>query len=155
MTGAMTETTAKFTDLATRAAEGAGFPTDSAVLFGRAAARHLADDGNPQAVVRALGDSGDSPVLRLPLVLEDLRRASGAMSGAIELTLHPDDTELALAYARLVPHGAATLENAPGMPTRLRVEPGEGEAPALPDRIEVPKPVIERLTALAVREGVS
>ena len=147
----MTETAAHIRELATLAARGVGFATRDAEVFGKAVLWHLADGGDPDAVIRALSDPEDSPIVRLPLVLADLQRAFGAVSGPIELTLNADDTELALSYARLVPHAHAAVVGEPSSPPRLRLEPSTATEPPLPDRAKLPNRLGEHFSALAER----
>ncbi len=147
----MTETAAHIRELAALAARGAGFEPHDAELFGKAVLWHLADGGDPNAVIRALADPEDSPIVRLPLVLADLQRASSAVSGPVELTLNPDDTDLALSYARLGPHAGAEVVRLPSSPPRLRLEPSSAAEPPLPDSAELPERLDDHFSALAER----
>ncbi|MCC1491951.1 hypothetical protein [Cognatishimia sp. F0-27] len=89
--------------LSERAARGAGFPPAQAALFGRAVVMHMAHGGPEDALLEALATPKDSPILRLPLVLDDLMRILSQMPEGGALTLLGRDTRLALAYARLAP----------------------------------------------------
>lgn len=96
--------------LASRAAQSSGFSEAQAETFGRAAEWHLAEGRDCGALLRALGNTDDSPIVRLPLMLGDLMAACAALNGTAELTLNRKDTELAPSYARLLPVHLAECE---------------------------------------------
>ncbi|SNR63225.1 hypothetical protein SAMN06265370_11379 [Puniceibacterium sediminis] len=96
--------------LATRAAQSSGFSAEQAEVFGRAAQWHVAEERDCDALLMALADTRDSPILRLPLMLTDLMAACAALSGTAELTLNPKDSHLAPSYARLLPVHLAECE---------------------------------------------
>lgn len=144
---------ADFSALAERAARAAGFNPDQAQLFAQAAALHLSHDGASEALLQALGTPKDSPARRLPLLLQDILRAARAMPGTLELTLHPDDTALAMAYVRLLPIATSDIAVVadPQTPPRLRLCPDLNTAvsPDRPASVMVPQSVLDRLTELA------
>lgn len=139
--------------MAQKAARGAGFPPHQADRFGRAAAVHLAAGRGPEDLSRALANSEDSPILRLPLLMDDMLRAIDRLGEDVELTLHPGDEPLAPAYAGLLPIrvkecGVLELEDSQN---RLRVvaDPNMPGKPAFPPRIHAPDAFIAELAALA------
>ncbi len=99
----MKNATADLQSLAERAAQSVGFTQAQAETFGRATVRHVAEERDCAAVLEALRDPADSPILRLPLILDDLMLACAALGGTAELTLQPDDADLAQSYAELLP----------------------------------------------------
>lgn len=101
--GQSMSSTQSIVDLAVRAASGAGFSATQADQFGHATAFFLAQGGAYQELRDALRDTGDSPVLRLPLLLDYIQRAISLAGPDVELTLHPGDETLAPAYACLLP----------------------------------------------------
>ncbi|WP_136440054.1 DUF3726 domain-containing protein [Pacificoceanicola onchidii] len=144
--------------LAQKAARGAGFPPHQADRFGRAAAVHLASGHGTEALRRALTDAKDSPILRLPLLMDDMLRAMDQLGGDVELTLHPGDEPLAPAYARLLPirvKECSVLEPEDRQ-NRLRVvlDPMMPGKPSFPPRIHAPDAFIEELSALAEKTFV-
>lgn len=144
--------------LAQKAARGAGFPPGQAETFGRAAARHLASGGEADALTRALADPADSPILRLPLLLDDILRALEATGPTITLTLQPGDEALAESYARLLPlrytRCTVTRED-DGLPRlTLTADPGAAERPLLPPRIPAPADLVDALGLLAAQTYV-
>lgn len=154
----MTHSANEVMKLAERAARGAGFPPAQAESFGQAAVVHLGAGRDADALLKALADAQDSPVLRLALLPEDILRAVRLMGARIALTLHPGDETLAMAYARLVPHRLVSLRiDHPddGQP-RLHVEVDLSTAatPSLPPRIDVEQDVMARLAVLARRTYV-
>ncbi|MFZ7090335.1 hypothetical protein [Primorskyibacter sp. 2E233] len=144
--------------LAQKAARGAGFPPQQAERFGRAAAAHLAANRNPEDLVQALRDPADSPVLRLPLLMDDVLRALSLTGPNVDLTLHPEDVSLASAYARLLPIRVTdcTIVQDEDRQPRLHVSadlqtPGKTSFPA---RIEAPEDLIAQLSRLAAKTYV-
>ena len=138
--------------LAAKAAKGAGFPPGQAESFGRAAVLHLADGRDARALSAALKDPHDSPILRLALLGDDILAACTAMKGSAELTLNPDDAELALAYARLVPVRLKDCElTLRDDQPRLRVDADLGTPcrAKLPPRIDMPDALQAELQELA------
>ncbi len=141
--------------LSTRAARGAGFTPAHAARFGRAAVHHMADGRDHAALLDALRDPGNSPILRLPLLLEDLLKACTALSGTAELTLLGSDVALAPSYARLLPVHLSECEVVKrGAQRRLRISTDGKPQPTtvLPEPGEVPQPLIDRLKRLAVHD---
>ena len=141
--------------LASRAARGAGFAPAHAARFGRAAVHHLAEERDHTALLDALRDPGNSPILRLPLLMEDLLTACAALGGTAELTLLSGDAALAPSYARLLPvHLSACEIVTRGAQRRLRISTDGKPQPAsaLPDPGAVPQPLIDRLKQLAVHD---
>ena len=80
--------------LATKAARGAGFPPGQAESYGRATVMHLVAGRDPQPLHDALAQVDNSPILRLPLLVDDILAACAAVKGPAELTLNPDDSAL-------------------------------------------------------------
>ncbi|MGP6088246.1 DUF3726 domain-containing protein [Antarctobacter jejuensis] len=147
----------EITALAQKAARGAGFPPGQAELFGRAAARHLGTGGAPEALTDALANPQDSPILRLPLMLDDIPRALKATGPDICLTLQPGDEGLAESYAQLLPvaYDSCTVRMVEGLPRIALTQAPDGTAPAaLPPRIPASDPLVAALTALAARTYV-
>src|SRR6056297_3046447 len=144
--------------LAQKAARGAGFPPAQAVLFGRATVQHLATGGEIGALTGALASQTNSPILRLPLVMQDILRALPPAGPEITLTLHPDDVALAESYARLLPLRlkACTVTRQAGHPPRLSITGSIAQRTraTLPARIEAPEPLIESLSRLAAETYV-
>lgn len=144
--------------LAQKAATGAGFPPSQAETFGRAVAVHLGAGRAALAVSTALDDPLDSPVLRLPLLMDDVLRAVALTGGEIALTLHPGDEALALAYARLLPMRLVTCQvtSCEGASSRLVIEgdPSVPAKPVLPPRIALPAELQTFLEGLAARTYV-
>lgn len=139
--------------LAQKAAMGAGFPPAQAEAFGRAVAIHLGAGREPAVVLAALKDAADSPILRLPLLLDDILRAIELTGSEVALTLHPGDEALAMAYARLLPMRLVScrVETREDAQSRLAVE-GDPSTPgraALPPRIEMPDDLREELASRA------
>lgn len=138
--------------LARKAALGAGFPPAQAESFGRAAAHHLALEGDPEALTRAL-DAAGGPILRLHLLPEDIRRALPLAGPDMVLSLQPGDAALAPAYARLCGHaiaGCHVVEEA-GIPRlHLSIAP-DALASSLPARLTLQGDVYDALAASAAR----
>ncbi|WGW03686.1 hypothetical protein [Tropicibacter oceani] len=156
----MTRSANEIMGLAQKAASGAGFPPEQAARFGQAAVAYLAAGQPPDALLTALRDPADSPLLRLPLLMDDVLRALSLTGPEVELTLHPGDEALATAYARLLPlrMTACTVVEADGEAgqARLRVA-ADTDTPArlrFPPRIEAPQSLIEALGQLAARTYV-
>ena len=151
----MTRSVNEIESLARKAATGAGFPPAQAESFGRAAVLHLASGGAAEALTDALGDPADSPILRLPLLVEDLWRALALAGPEVALSLQPGDESLAPAYARLLPVAlrAVRVVRQPDGPARIEITaiPDKRHRPDLPARIEAPDALVERLTRLAER----
>lgn len=143
--------------LAAKAARGADFPVDQSDRFGRAAVQHLAAGGDEEALLAALADPSDSPILRLPLLIDDVFAASAAIAGPVELTLHPGDAALVESYARLLPIELSEVTVVAREGTdRLRIA-ADLNAPAtrkLPARIEMSDHLRAALTRLAVQTHV-
>ncbi|MBY6112877.1 hypothetical protein KUW09_06950 [Mameliella alba] len=139
--------------LAQKAARGAGFPPRQADLFGAATVRYLADGGPPEALDAALADPTNSPILRLPLLIEDILRAVKIVGPEVTLTMQPGDEALAVSYAELLPLGidhADVDQTNEGLPRlTLRSDPQQTARRALPPRIEAPAALVDRLTLLA------
>lgn len=139
--------------LAQKAAVGAGFPQSQAELFGRAVAIHLGAKRNPDVIEQALDDPADSPILRLPLLLDDVLRAVALTGGDVALTLHPGDETIALSYARLLPMRLTDcrIEEREEAQSRLALQgdPSIPARPALPPRIAVPERLHARLAQRA------
>lgn len=139
--------------LAQKAARGAGFPPRQAELFGAAAVQHLAAGGPPTDLLHALADPTDSPILRLPLLTEDILRALTLTGPEVTLTLQPGDAALARAYTALlrIQITRAHVDQPADGPPRLTLcadldRPSPSQLPA---RIDAPPEVIDRLTRLA------
>lgn len=151
----MTRSANEIEGLARKAALGAGFPAGQAEAFGRAAVLHLAEGGDAQALSDALADPSDSPILRLPLLVEDMLRALMLAGPEIDLTLQPGDERLAPAYARLMPVDLKRIEVATPEegPARIEIvaDPARLVKPQLPPRIAAPDALIRELTRLASR----
>lgn len=144
--------------LAQKAARGAGFPPAQAELFGRAAALHLGTGGPPEALTAALLDPQNSPILRLPLLLDDIRRALDATGPDISLTLQPGDEGLVESYARLLPIAYSTCktQTREGLPRLLLTRGRDGQSAAtLPPRIPAPDPLVYELGQLAAQTYVA
>ncbi|MDD9729832.1 hypothetical protein PVW46_07920 [Mameliella sp. AT18] len=139
--------------LAQKAARGAGFPPHQAQVFGAATVEFLASGGEAQALLDALSDPDDSPILRLPLLVEDIQRAVDLAGPEITLTLQPGDEALAPAYARLTALHITRAElgqSEDGLPRLcLDTAPVQGAAPTLPPRIAADPALIDRLSTLA------
>ncbi len=143
--------------IAQKAARGAGFPPAQADLFGRAAAQHLGAGGPPEALTEALANPQDSPILRLPMLLEDIQRALAASGPEITLTLQPGDEGLAETYARLLPlvYSTCSVEIVEGLPRiTLELGPDGATPPPPPPRIPAPDPLMETLGKMAARTYV-
>lgn len=145
--------------LAHKAARGAGFPPRQADVFGAAAVHHLAAGGTPSALRRALADPTDSPILRLPLLTEDILRALSLSGPEVTLTLQPGDEALALAYTALmhIHIERAVVDRPEGAPPRLTLC-ADLDSPTrtrLPARIDAPADLIEHLSGLAAKTLVA
>ncbi|WP_300435971.1 hypothetical protein [uncultured Mameliella sp.] len=144
--------------LAQKAARGAGFPPQQAQVFGAATVQFLAGGGEAQALLDALADPADSPILRLPLLVEDIQRAVGLAGPQITLTLQPGDEALAPAYARLAAVPITRTEvgqSEDGLPQLcLETDPNRDRAAPLPPRIEASAPLVDHLSILAARTYV-
>lgn len=144
--------------LAQRAARGAGFPPRQAEVFGAAAAQHLATHGEASALAAALADPANSPILRLPLLIEDIERALRLTGPEITLTLQRGDDALAPAYARLLHFWIESAQvdvTDDGLPRlTVRADPGAAPPPRLPARIHAPTGLVSTLTGLAARTYV-
>ncbi|KUF12198.1 hypothetical protein [Pseudoponticoccus marisrubri] len=151
----MTRSASEIAALAREAARGAGFPPAQADSFGRAAVLHLARGGDEATLRAALADPADSPILRLPLLAEDILRALTLAGPQVEMTLHPGDAALAPAYIALLDIAIETLEIVPGSDgaQRLRVHADAERvaATALPARLAVSESLAAELGALADR----
>ncbi|WP_323771522.1 hypothetical protein [Antarctobacter sp.] len=139
--------------LAQKAARGAGFPPRQAELFGAATVHHLSEGGSPEVLERALTDATDSPVLRLPLLIEDVQRALTLTGPEVTLTLQPGDEALVLAYAALLNchiERAKVDQSEDGLP-RLTVcaHIDTPSRPRLPARIDAPAELIDHFGRLA------
>ncbi|WP_417210773.1 hypothetical protein [Antarctobacter sp.] len=139
--------------LAQKAARGAGFPPRQAELFGAAAVHHLAGGGPPAALDRALANATDSPVLRLPLLIEDVLRALTLTGPEVTLTLQPGDEALALAYTGLINiqvDWARIDQSEDGLPRLTLCARSDTPArPRLPARIDVPAELVAHFGQLA------
>ena len=144
--------------LAQKAARGAGFPPRQAEAFGQAAAIHLGADRPVQALRDALADPADSPILRLPLLMDDVLRAAASLPEPIELSLQTGDEALAPAYIRTLPIRVLSCQVVPGDegPARLVIEadPATPAKPALPARITLPDDLAQDLSTLAQKTYV-
>lgn len=144
--------------LAQKAARGAGFPPRQAELFGAAAVLHLASGGDAGALEQALADPQDSPILRLPLLTEDILRALTLTGPEVTLTLQPGDEALALSYTQLlhVCVERAEIEQAPdGLPRlTVRADLNTAARPDLPARIDAPEDLVAWLGQLAAETFV-
>lgn len=144
--------------LAQKAARGAGFPPAQAESFGRAAVVHLATGGAAQPLLDALRNPNDSPVIRLPLLMDDVLRAARVLGEGITLSLQAGDGDLAPSYTRMLPIEVRDIhvEHVPDAPARLHVRADARirATPKLPARIMVPAELIEKLTDLAARTYV-
>ena len=138
--------------LARKAASGAGFPPAQADSFGRAAAWHLALDGDSGALTEALADRNDSPVLRLHLLPEDIRRALDLSGPDVVLSLQTGDEALAPAYARLAGVTILTCEVLEqGSIPRLHLSTTDGANRSLPGRLTLDMETYRTLADLAAR----
>ncbi|WP_372835280.1 hypothetical protein [Puniceibacterium confluentis] len=148
----MKQTDFDLRSLAVRAAQAAGFTESQAELFGRAAVRHVTQGRDCASLLEALHNPTDSPILRLPLVLEDTLSACRVLGGSAELTLNPADTELVQSYVELLPGPISsckvTIRN--GLP-RLQVTTSVTQAasPERPQEVAVPETLLEQLRTLA------
>ncbi len=144
--------------LAHKAAVGAGFPPSQAETFGRAATLYLGDGHGAEALVGVLDDAADSPVLRLPLLMDDILRAIALLGPEVTLSLHPGDVDLASSYARLLPLQITSLdvdipeEGQPRM--HLVTDPARPTQHPLPPRITAPEPLVSTWQDLAARTYV-
>lgn len=139
--------------LARKAALGAGFPPAQADSFGRAAAQHLALGGAGQALLDALDDPANSPVLRLHLLPEDIRRAVPLTGAELALSLQAGDEAMAPAYARLAGMTVAqsTVDLSGDIPKlRLEIDPDSNPSP-LPARLDLEDEVYAALAKYAAR----
>lgn len=138
--------------LATKAARGAGFPPGQAESYGRATVMHLVAGRDPQPLRDALAQVDNSPILRLPLLVDDILAACAAVKGPAELTLNPADSALAPSYAELAPVRLrdCTLITTGEQP-RLRVdaELDTPWRPKLPPRLDLPARLRATLNELA------
>ncbi|SNT00032.1 DUF3726 domain-containing protein [Antarctobacter heliothermus] len=145
--------------LAQKAARGAGFPPRQAEVFGAATVHHLAGGGAPTALLHALADPTDSPILRLPLLAEDILRALTLSGPEITLTLQPGDEALALAYTALmhIHIERAAVDQPEGAPPRLVLcaDLDTSSRARLPARIDAPADLIEHLSGLAAKTHVA
>ncbi|MGY9046584.1 MAG: hypothetical protein ACKVKF_05840, partial [Rhodobacterales bacterium] len=139
--------------LATRAARARGFEKPQAETFGRAAVRHVAEGRNCEALLSALRDPDDSPILRLPLMLRDLLAACAVLDGTVEMTLNQKDADLAKSYAQLLPVHLDEFEVVHRADLRrLRIvadttRPASAEMP----QVSAPDALIESLRRMATR----
>ncbi|KMK66779.1 hypothetical protein [Puniceibacterium sp. IMCC21224] len=153
----MTHSANELQTLATKAARGAGFPPAQADLFGRACPLHLAQGGGAAPLIAALANPADSPILRLPLLMDDVLSAAAAMSGPIELTLHNGDDTLAQSYAHLLPvavQDQSIITRDAQHRLRITVDLSAKTCTALPPRIIAPSELLNRLETLAARTYV-
>lgn len=136
--------------LAAKAARGAGFPAAQADRFGRAAVVHLAMGGDENDLLSALDDPDNSPILRLPLLADDILRAAEFMGDALSLSLQPGDEALAPAYAQSlhITIAGCSVEMSGEVP-QLTLTLGQGtSAPNMPARIDLSDQARERLLTL-------
>jgi hypothetical protein len=145
-------------NLAQKAARGAGFPPAQADLFGRAAAQHLGAGGAPGDLTEALADPADSPILRLPLLLDDIQRVLPLAGPDLILSLQPGDTGLVKSYVCLLPlrlSACEVMQNADGPPrVSLSIAPGRRTTQSAPLRIEAPWSIVDMLNKLAAETYV-
>ena len=139
-------------NLARKAAVGAGFPPEQARRFGRVAAIHLAHGGSEAPLLAALRDPADSPILRLPLLVDDVLRASEAMGDDLVLSMHPGDAALAPAYVATLPRvlkscGVDTSGDQPRISLTLGAP--RGADADMPDRITLGDDARRHLQRLA------
>lgn len=148
----------EISSLAQKAAMGAGFPPGQAEQFGRAVSVHLGAGRAAGPLREALEDVADSPILRLPLLMDDVLRAVALTGSEVSLTLHPGDEALALAYARLLPMRLVDCRVVPRDAAQARLElqadTETSARPALPARIDMPDDLYTFLNALAARTYV-
>lgn len=147
----MTHSATEVQALATRAARGAGFPPAQAELFGRACVQHLALDGDAAPLIDALANPADSPILRLPLLLDDVL-AAAALTDPVELTLQNGDAALAPSYASLLPVAVldtAIVRHLEQKRLRITLDLATPSRPVLPPRIKVPAQLLVALERLA------
>lgn len=141
--------------LAQKAARGAGFPPRQADLFGQATVFHLALGGAAAVLEQALADPGNSPILRLPLLTEDVLRALTVTGPEVTLTLQPGDEALVPAYVQLLPvrierTDVVTIpEDLPRLV--VRADLNQPALPDLPARIDVPLPLLDTFRRLGER----
>ncbi len=148
----MKQTSFDLRTLATRAAQGAGFDIAQAETFGRAAVRHVTQNRDSAAILDALRSSRDSPILRLPLMLDDMIAACAALGGTAELTLNPADAALAPSYAELLPVRLRECNVIPGPDQpRLRVttDAAHRSEVDLPALVAAPDALQDRLKRIA------
>ena len=151
----MTRSANEIETLARKAAMGAGFPPAQAESFGRAAVFHLADGGDAEPLSQALADPVDSPILRLPLLVEDVARAVALAGPVVTLSLQKGDAALAPAYMRLLPfvlrHVAVTpAEDGPARVT-VEADPATRASTVLPARIAIRDALYLQMTRLSAR----
>ncbi|MFZ5962451.1 DUF3726 domain-containing protein [Thalassococcus sp. BH17M4-6] len=143
--------------LATKAARGAGFPPGQSETFGRATVVHLAAARDAKAISSALQNAGNSPILRLSLLVDDILLACAAMKGEAEITLHPHDAPMALSYARLTPvrlTDCALIDRDDQPRLRVSADLGTPSRPSLPPRIDMPERLHDELSTLAAKTYV-
>jgi hypothetical protein len=155
----MTHSATEIMALAQKAARGAGFPADQAEKFGRAAALHLGAGRDPGPLVEALANPEDSPILRLPLLMDDVLRAVALAGPEVALSLHPGDEGLALSYARWLPMrlvhcGLRPAEDGAQARLEITADASVPARPSLPPRIPVPQDLFDLFTRLAAKTYV-
>ncbi len=153
----MTRSANEISGLACKAAIGAGFPPAQAQSFGDAVAVHLAADREAEVLSRALDDVSDSPILRLPLLMDDVLRMMRIAGPEMALTVQPGDEVLVLSYAALLPVGVISCEvDTEGDLPKLNlvVDPAQSTRAALPPRITAPEALVDKLSALAAKTYV-
>lgn len=149
----MTWSANEISALSQKAARGAGFAPAQAEVFGRAAAVHLGTGGPAEALTEALRTPSNSPILRLPRLMDDILRGLTLAGPTISLTLHPGDAALAPAYARLsqIQLTDCRVTRAEDGPPKITVtaDPAIRARVTLPPRIFAPTWLIGALTRLA------
>jgi hypothetical protein len=154
----MSFSTNEIASLAQKAARGAGFPPAQSEHFGRAAVHHLGAEGPIEALIEALADPADSPILRLPLLMEDVLRALPLAGPQITLTLQQGDAALVQSYARLLPihltHCTVLTDEDRHPRLVLTADHTRRGKRPLPLRIKAPPALVATLSQLASRTYV-
>jgi len=140
------------------AARGAGVPAAQSALFGRASVWHVALAQDIAPLQAALENVSDSPILRLPLLIDDIQRAAEIAGPDISLSFHAADAGLLPAYLRLLPrtpaeHDIILRDQAPPQ-LRLRLGTAPANADDLPARLALPGAFLSQLRKLGARRLV-
>ena len=130
--------------LAAKAARGAGAPPAQAAQFGAAAAAHLGEGRDIEALSAALGALPDGPIMTLPLVIA--RIAEQAQEGLATGVISVRDVPLAASYVAVLPY-LAWLDTGGTLALDLSRPAKRGAV----QRIDLPDAVFKEWSALAAR----